>query len=91
MVVVDLLEDIIAEERKLEEELRRLSLSSIKPLTILEDEMYPHKEVNIPTQPTYTTPTDRTRAALECLRVINSLHDSYTSIRKEVIGKFIGQ
>jgi hypothetical protein len=91
MVVVDLLEDIIAEERKLEEELRRLSLSSIKPLTIIEDEQQSRNETSIPSKPTHTTTLDRTRAALERLRVINSLQDSYTSIRKEVLGKFIAE
>jgi len=85
------LEDIIAEERKLEEELRRLSLSSIKPLTILEDEKQSRNETSVPSEPTHATTLDRTRAALGRLRVINSLQDSYTSIRKEVLGKFIAE
>lgn len=83
------MENIIAEERQLEEELRRLSLSAIKPLVVEEES--PGKDINVPTKLTYRSTLDKTRANLERLRVINSIHDSYTSIRKDALGKFIVQ
>jgi len=89
MVVVERLEDIIAEERQLEDELRRLSLSFSKaePSAIVET---PPTEIPVAGKPTIAATVSKTVNILNQLRAINTIPQSYSEIRKSAVTKSLG-
>ena len=87
MVVVGRLEDIIAEERQLEDELRRLSLSAIK---VDHEQVAPPSPCSlvIPKEPGSSRTVSRTVAILKGLQPINTLSELFGDIRKATFQKY---
>ena len=90
MVVVERLEDIIAEERQLEDELRRLSLNSLKVETGLVAPQPPDDRAP-PQKPTGGKSVLKTVKILQGLHPINTLPASFTDIRTAAFRKSVGE
>ncbi len=89
MVVVERLEDIIAEERQLEDELRRLSLNFSKAEPSAFVETLPI-EIPVARKPTISTTVIKSVNILNQLRAINTIPQSYSDIRKSAAHKPLG-
>jgi hypothetical protein len=86
MVVVDMLDDIIAEERRLEDELRRLSLEPVKSKVPDISEESPR---NDPPSESRNTIVSRTVSSLEALRQINAVSKLFAAKRKTGLSMFL--